>query len=123
VSEMRPTGPTNPTLRRLIRKLREEGKKKNVRVWIDLAERLSKPRRRRAEVNLSHLNRYSENGETIVVPGKVLAAGKLTKSIKIAAFKFSQSARKKILSAGGEAMSIQQLLERNPGGKNLRIME
>ncbi|MEM3012821.1 MAG: 50S ribosomal protein L18e [Candidatus Hadarchaeales archaeon] len=120
---MRPTGPTNPVLRGLIRRLREEGRRRKAGVWLELAERLSGPRRSRAEVNLSHLNRCAGEGETVVVPGKVLAAGRLTKPLRVAAFGFSGTARRKILSAGGEVLSLAQLLEQNPEGKNLRIVE
>ncbi|MDH5442748.1 MAG: 50S ribosomal protein L18e [Hadesarchaea archaeon] len=119
----KPTGPTNPVLRRLVRELRAKGKKQGVRLWCDLAERLEQPRRARAEVNLSQLNRYSDEGGTIVVPGKVLAAGKLNHAIFVAAFKFSGAARRKIVSAGGNALTIRQLLEQNPSGKSVKLME
>ena len=119
----RPTGPTNPVLRRLVRELRAAGKKQRVRLWIDLAERLERPRRARAEVNLSQLSRYSGEGNTIVVPGKVLAAGKLNHAIFVAAFKFSGAARRKITTAGGKTLTIQQLVEQNPNGKDVRLME
>jgi len=117
------TGPTNPMLRKLIRQLREHGKKQKFRVWLELAERLEGPRRARAEVNLSQLNRYTAEGNTIVVPGKVLAAGGLDHPISIAAFKFSGAARRKIAAAGGRALTIQQLVEQNPSGKGVRLME
>lgn len=119
----KPTGPTNPVLRRLVRQLRERGKEQKVKIWSELAERLSKPRRARAEVNLSRLNRYSDEGSTIVVPGKVLAAGKLDCALSVAAFKFSGAARRKIVAAGGKALTIQQLLEQNPSGRDVRLME
>ncbi len=119
----RPTGPTNPVLRRLVRELRARGKKQRVRFWRDLAERLEQPRRARAEVNLSQLNRYSSEGSTIVVPGKVLAAGKLNHMISVAAFKFSGAAKRKIMAAGGKTLTIQQLLEQNPSGKDVKLME
>lgn len=120
---MQSTGPTNPVLRSLVRRLREEGRKRKARVWLELAERLSRPRRSRGEVNLSQLERYAGEGETVVVPGKVLAAGRLTKSLRVAAFRFSAPARRKIAGAGGEALSLVQLLEQNPEGKGLRIVE
>ena len=119
----RPTGSTNPTLRKLIRGLREQGKRQKAPIWIELAHRLSKPRRARAEVNLSHLSRYWDGGNVVVVPGKVLAAGKLDRPLRVAAFKFSHSARRKIVGAGGEALTIHRLLEENPRGKGVRIME
>jgi large subunit ribosomal protein L18e len=118
-----PTGPTNPVLRKLIRQLREHGKKQKARVWLELAERLEGPRRARAEVNLSQLNRHTSEGNTIVVPGKVLAAGALNHSVSIAAFKFSGAARRKIVAAGGRALTIQQLVEQNPSGKGVKLME
>lgn len=119
----KPTGPTNPVLRRLVRELRAKGKKQGVKLWLDLAERLERPRRGRAEVNLSHLNRYSDEESTIIVPGKVLAAGKLDHAVSVAAFKFSGSARRKIMGAGGNALTIQQLFEQNPSGKGVKLME
>jgi large subunit ribosomal protein L18e len=118
-----PTGPTNPVLRKLIRQLHEHGKKQKARVWLELAERLEGPRRARAEVNLSQLSRYTSEGNTIVVPGKVLAAGTLNHSVSIAAFKFSGAARRKIAATGGKALTIQQLVEQNPSGKSVKLME
>ena len=118
----KPTGPTNPILRKLLRQLRSKGKETNAPVWRDLAGRLSKPRRSRAEVNLSHLNRHCGQGCIAVVPGKVLGAGRLDHPICVAAFKFSRTARRKILEAGGKALTIQQLLEQNPEGKNVMII-
>ena len=119
----KPTGPTNPLLRGLVRQLRRKGREQGASIWLDLAERLVQPRRQRPEVNLSHLNRYAREGGTVVVPGKVLAAGKLDHPLSVAAFKFSGAARRKILSAGGRAMSIEQLLEENPKGSGVILME
>ncbi|MBS3815476.1 MAG: 50S ribosomal protein L18e [Hadesarchaea archaeon] len=117
------TGPTNPVLRKLARKLRAKSKELDVPLWGDVAEKLLKSRRSRPEVNISQLNRFTEKGDTILVPGKVLAAGKLENPLKIAAFKFSNRAERKIKSAGGETMKIGELLEENPEGKGITIME
>ena len=118
-----PTGPTNPVLRRLVRQLREQGKKQKAQIWLDLAERLARSRRSRAEVNLSSLSRYTSDGGIVVVPGKVLAAGKLDHKLSVAAFKFSRIARKKVVETGGNAFTISQLLEQNPSGKGVVLME
>lgn len=118
----KPTGSTNPLLKSLIRDLRRLAKERRVRVWDDVANRLEVPRRMRPEVNLSQINRCADGGETVVVPGKVLAAGRLTKSVTVAAFKFSKSAIKKIVEAGGRAITIRQLMEENPDGRRVRLM-
>ncbi len=119
----KPTGPTNPALRRLARELRAKGKKFEVKLWEDLAERLLRPRRSRAEVNISNLNRHTKEGTTLVVPGKVLAAGRIGHPLTVAAFRFSAPASRKIRAAGGETISIQKLLEQNPQGKDVVLME
>jgi len=114
---------TNPALRKLIRQLREQGKEKKAKIWLDLAERLDGSRRSRAEVNLSQLNRYAAEGSTVVVPGKILAAGRLEHPMTFAAFKYSATAKRKIAATGGKALTIQQLLEQNPLGKDVKLME
>ncbi len=118
----KPTGPTNPMLKRLIRDLRRQSKAQKARIWSDLAERLDGPRRMRPEVNLSHINRYADEGSTVIVPGKVLAAGSIDHQMTVAAFRFSRSAAKKITSAGGKVMSIEKLMEENPTGKGVKLM-
>lgn len=115
--------PSNPILRRLIRRLRAVGRREEAEVWADLADRLSRSNRSRAEVNVSQLNRYSDKGETVVVPGKVLGSGRLDFPVTVAAFDFSSRARSRIEEAGGEVLSIEGLLDRNPDGKEVRIME
>ena len=110
---------TNQELLRVIRLLRKNRKAK---IWRAVAERLEKPRRLRAEVNISRINRYTKEGDTVIVPGKVLGAGKLTHPVHVAAFSFSKTAREKIVEAGGECMTIEELMERNPTGSNVKIL-
>jgi len=118
----KPTGPTNPQTRKLLRRLREQGKEKKVRIWLELAERLEGCRRSRSEVNLSQINRYTAEGNIVAVPGKVLAAGKLDHPVTVAAFKFSAAAKRKVIKAGGNVLTLSELLEQNPSGKDVKLM-
>ena len=70
-----------------------------------------------------YIARYANADETVLVPGKVLSNGDLTEKVNVAAFKFSQKAQEKIESAGGECVSIDDIMESNPKGSNIRIME
>ncbi len=115
--------PTNPILRDLIRRLRKEGKELDVQIWKDLAERLDSSNRSRAELNISQLNRNTDEGSTVVVPGKVLGSGRLDHPITVAAFDFSTRARRRIESVGGKTLSIHELLDESPDGENVQIME
>ena len=106
----------------LVERLLEESVKRNARIWKDLAYRLARPRKLMAEVNASKINRYAGDS-VIVVPGKVLSSGKLEKSVTVAALGFSEKAKEKIESAGGKAITIEDLLEINPEGSKVMIME
>jgi len=117
---MKPTGPTNPLLKKTISSLKEAGKE--AKIWKDIAKRLSKPTRRRAKINLSKINRYSKDGQTIAVPGKVLSYGNLEKKINISAFSFSSAAILKIKKAGGKTITLEELARKEPKGKGVRIM-
>jgi len=46
----------------------------------------------------------------------------VTPKITVAALRFSESARTKILSAGGECITLDQLLQRDPLGKNVVLL-
>jgi len=113
---------SNPNLVKLIDELLVASAKNEAKVWKDIAERIAKPRRLYAEVNVSKIERYAKDNETIIVPGKVLGSGKINKKVTVAALSFSESAKRKIENAGGKCLTITQLLEENPKGSGVRIM-
>jgi len=116
------TGPTNPILKKLIEDIRNKGHKEKIPFLIELAKKLEKSKRKKPEVNVSKLNRVCKNNETVIVPGKVLSSGTLKKPLTVAAANFSMSAVEKIQKAGGNPISIRELVETNPKGTNVRIV-
>ena len=119
---MKGTRKTNPVLVALISDLKKAERETGSAIWRDIAVRLEKPSRNWAETNLSRLERYANEGETILVPGKVLAAGSISKKLTVAAYSFSAAAAEGIEAAGGKAVSIRDLMAENPKGSNVRIM-
>jgi len=116
------TGPTNPIVRALIRKLRKASKTWGAPIWKTVAELIEKPRRQRIYVNVSKINRYSEKEELVIVPGKVLGAGKIDHPVIVAALSFSKAAREKIVNAGGQCISISQAIKIKPTGSGVKII-
>ena len=112
------TGPTDVHARRLIAEL----KKTKSPAWKEVAEKMSSARRRKVEVNVGEINLHAKEGEAVVVPGIVLANGKLDKSVTVAAWRFSKAAAEKIKKAKGHALGIEELLKKNPKGSKIRIM-
>ncbi len=118
---MRETKATNPEIIQLIKLLKKQSREKQAAIWLDVAENLAKPSRQRVAVNLSKINRYTEKGATIVVPGKVLASGALEHAVTVAAFGASGKAKEKLAAAKAKYLSIPELIEKNPQGTNVTI--
>lgn len=119
---MKRTGPTNIVLRKTIRMLRKYANMYKAPIWADIAERLEVPRRKRIVVNVSRINRYTKPGDVVVVPGKVLGAGRIDHPVTVAAIAFSETAIRKIKEAGGRVLHILQLVEENHRGSNVKII-
>ncbi|MBU2639502.1 MAG: 50S ribosomal protein L18e [Nanoarchaeota archaeon] len=113
------TGPQNLNLRTLIRDLSKLGREKKVKLWIRVAKDLSKSTRIRRAVNLYKIDKFTKEGETALVPGKVLSVGELNKQINVAAYQFSEAAKSKL---GNRAITLQSLIKNNPEGKKVRII-
>jgi large subunit ribosomal protein L18e len=119
---MKKANPTNPELVNAIRFLKKSAKENDAKIWRKIAEVLSRTRRKRIAVNLSRVNRYTKEGETIVVPGKVLAAGEIDHPVTVSAFAFSRPVIAKIKKAKGKCLSYAELVKKNPKGTGVRII-
>ncbi len=111
------TGPSDHYNRKLIRDLWKTKRK----IWRNISKKLSNSRRLRVEANLYRINNKTKKDDVIVIPGKVLGNGELTHKLTISCLDYSDSAKKKIEQSGSKLMSIEELLEQNPTGKNVKI--
>ncbi|MEM3579473.1 MAG: 50S ribosomal protein L18e [Candidatus Bathyarchaeia archaeon] len=113
---------TNPQLTQLIRFLKKQSREQKAAIWKAVAEKLATTRRSRAAINLSRINRYTDKNEVVIVPGKVLGAGELNHPVTVAAFAFSETAKRKIKKARGKCLTIPELVKKNPQGSNVKII-
>ena len=90
--------------------------------WVKIAGLLSSPRANMINLNLDKLDEESKEGETIVVPGKILAQGELNKKIKVVALSFSEKAKEKISKSKGEISTIIEEIKKNPDAKGIKIL-
>src|SRR3989344_8130806 len=87
---------------------------KRSKKWNKIAQIISGSRRKYSNVNLGRIEKESSEGDILVVPGKVLGNGALTKKIKICALYFSSSAMDKIKHGKSEAVKIIDEIKKNP---------
>ncbi|MEM3074370.1 MAG: 50S ribosomal protein L18e [Candidatus Pacearchaeota archaeon] len=90
--------------------------------WIKIAYEISKPRRKNISLNLDEIDKISNDGEIIIIPGKVLGNGEINKKIKISAHNFSFKAKKKLKEKNIEINSIYEEIKRNPEAKGIKII-
>jgi len=96
--------------------------KKN-KSWLDVAGILAGPRKNRININLEEIDKDVKEGETIIVLGKVLSQGNITKKGQIASLNFSDKAKEKLLNQGVKLSSILEEIKKNPQAKNIKILK
>jgi len=107
---------TNPSLKETIRLALKYEK------WKRVAEVLSGPTRNYASVNLGDIDKLAKTGDTIVVLGKVLSSGNLTKKVRLCALGFSVQAKSKLKQTKSEVDSIYNEILSNPKAQGVTIL-
>ncbi|MBI2629133.1 50S ribosomal protein L18e [Candidatus Pacearchaeota archaeon] len=95
--------------------------KKNMK-WLEIANLISRPKRKQISVNLDQIDEKVKDGERVIVPGKVLGDGQLNKKISVIGMAFSQSAKEKLKKNKIETGFIIEEIKKNPEAKNIRII-
>ncbi len=106
------------TIHLLVKTAREQDSK----IWRDVAGRLEGGSRRYASINVGKISRLSHDGDTVLIPGSVLGAGRIDKKITVVALRASESAIRKLKEAGSTFKSLSDLVSSDPKAKNVRIL-
>ncbi|MCK5024441.1 MAG: 50S ribosomal protein L18e [Thermoplasmata archaeon] len=121
-SDLKISRKTNPNLEELIFELKRLSRENEAPIWRTVAKKLEKPARVWAKVNIASIDKHSQAKENILIPGKLLGVGNLSKPVNVAAYSASDSAIKKVEQAGGKFMSFIELAAQNPKGSGIKIM-
>jgi large subunit ribosomal protein L18e len=92
------------------------------RFWRSVESLLSRPRSRIAEVNVGKIARLTEQGDRVVVPGKVLGKGEIKHNVTVAALSFSSAALTKLRSAGCTVMRLDEFAKVEQKGVKVKII-
>jgi large subunit ribosomal protein L18e len=96
--------------------------KKNEK-WLGIASLLASPRRNKISINLDEINKNSKEGDTIIVPGKILSSGEISKKIRIAALAYSKEAEKKLKERKCEIVSLVEEIKKNPKMQGVKVIK
>lgn len=95
---------------------------KKLKPWSKIANLISRPRRLQSSVNIQDIDEETAEGDTAVVPGKVLGSGNVSKKIRVVALFFSEQARKKLKDKKCEIVSVKEEIKVNPKAQGLKVM-
>lgn len=87
---------------------------------LEVAKRLSGPKRLQNDMNVEELNKLE--GNNFMVIGKILSNGEIKKKITISALGFSEKAREKLKNASCEIRTIKEEIEKNPKLNGVKIL-
>lgn len=73
-------------------------------------------------MNLKDIEKVTTEGDTVVVPGKVLGSGNVNKKVRICALNFSESAKEKLKESKGEIVTIIEEIKKNPKAEGIKIL-
>ena len=91
-------------------------------IFKTIAVMLNKPTRQGIKVNLDKISRYANDNGNVIIPGKVLSTGDLTKKVNIIAYSFSESALDKI-AKNGKAILLADFVNKKMEAKGLQILK
>ncbi len=111
----------NEKLRELISSLKKQSIEHKTGVWKRVALELERPARQHRVVNLSKIEKYASDNDVVLVPGKLLSGGELTKKVTIVAYDCSQKTLDKI-DGKAQVMSIEDAMKKYPTAKDIKII-
>ena len=114
--------PENQGVIMLVAFLEKQSRKNKAPIWETAAQLVSKANRKRGGVNLYKLDKYSKEGDTLLVPAKVLGIGSLSHKITLAALSVSKPAAAAAAKSGSKVITIKKLAESNPKGSGVKII-
>jgi len=83
---------------------------------------LEKTKSGKVDVNIGKINKLTKSGNVTVVPGKVLGSGNIDHKLIVGGYSFSESAKAKIINAGGKAISLEEASNSYPDGKKVKLI-
>jgi ribosomal protein L18E len=92
------------------------------KAWLEAAKLISGSRRKYEKVNLSEINEKAEEGDVVVIIGKVLSLGEITKKIKIRAISFSKQAEEKMKKEKIDYDSVLNEINNNKKAEGVKIL-
>ena len=113
---------SNSELVKTIDQLKAASRINDAPIWKSVAKKLEGPSRNWPVVNVSKIEFNASKNGKVVIPGKIMGSGTLSKKVTVSAYSFTKTAIQKIESAGGKCMIYNDFIKKNPTGKDVVVI-
>ena len=113
---------SNSQLVKTIDELKAASRENDAPIWKSIAKKLEGPSRNWPVVNISKIEYNASKNSKVVIPGKIMGSGNLSKKVTVSAYSFTKSAIQKIENAGGKCMIYNEFIKKNPTGKDVMVI-
>jgi len=115
-TKLRARGKTSPVLQETLSELLKNP------AWQQVSSILSGPTRSFSAINLFEIDSKTDVGDTVLITGKVLSKGTLSKKIRIVALSFSENAKEKAKKSKSELVTILEEVKKNKKFEGIKIL-
>jgi large subunit ribosomal protein L18e len=91
--------------------------------WFKFAKLFSQSTRKHSAVNLGKIDTQTSMGDTIIVPGRVLGVGEITKKVRICSFGISKEARENLKKTRSEWIHVLDEIKKNPKAEGIKVIK
>tara|TARA_B100000614_G_C14314195_1_gene397584 strand:+ start:60 stop:431 length:372 start_codon:yes stop_codon:yes gene_type:complete len=113
---------SNSELVKTIDELKAASRKNDAPIWKSIAKKLEGPSRNWPVVNVSKIEYNAVKNGKVVIAGKIMGSGTLSKKVTVSAYSFTKTAIQKIEGAGGKCMIYNDFIKKNPTGKDVVVI-
>ena len=106
----------------LVKELKSASKENEAPIWSKIAKNVLKSNSNKRTINLKKIDALTDDGNAVVISGKILGTGNLSHKVLVSSFSISNSAAKKIKESGGEVLQFSDMIDRFPTGKGVKII-
>ena len=106
----------------MLKTLKKASKENDAPIWAKVADYVQKSISNQKIINLTRIDKTTEDGNAVVVTGKILGTGNISHKVSVSSLSISNSAAKKIIESGGEVLEFSEMIEKFPTGKGVKII-
>ena len=106
----------------LVKDLKNASKNNEDPIWSKIANDALKSNLNKKTINLKKIDTLTDDGNAVIISGKILGTGKLSHKVLVSSFSISNTAAKKIKESGGQVLKFSDMIKKFPTGNGVKII-